>query len=100
MKPLPTQAALSMLHPLIVVPDVTWQRKAMMIAAPHKAGAPEAKGLPSINQPIMHSNLSETKQACRKDTFFIRAGIEQRRHFFGISDTPKTKDFTGGSQYK
>jgi hypothetical protein len=68
MKPLPTQAALSMLHPLIVVPDVTWQRKAMMIAAPHKAGAPEAKGLPSINQPIMHSNLSETKQACRKDT--------------------------------
>jgi hypothetical protein len=68
MKPLPTQAALSMLHPLIVVPDVTWQRKAMMIAAPHKAGAPEAKGLPSINQPIMHPNLSETKQACRKDT--------------------------------
>jgi hypothetical protein len=57
-----------MLHPLIVVPDVTWQRKAMMIAAPHKAGAPEAKGLPSINQPIMHPNLSETKQACRKDT--------------------------------
>jgi hypothetical protein len=70
MKPLPTQAALSMLHPLIVVPDVTWQRKAMMIAAPHKAGAPEAKGLPSINQPIMHPNLSETKQACRKDTLY------------------------------
>jgi hypothetical protein len=40
----------------------------MMIAAPHKAGAPEAKGLPSINQPIMHPNLLETKQACRKDT--------------------------------
>ena len=67
-----------MLHPLIVVPDVTWQRKAMMIAAPHKAGAPEAKGLPSINQPIMHPNLSETKQACRKDTviwFFAVDGV-------------------------